>query len=124
MSQGEKKMGQEYRVQKVTTVVAGTDVRVREFVVAPGENIPWHRHSEITDWCYCLEGVVAAETRGRDGRAEASMLKLLPGQSCCIEPGIVHRLTNGSDRVCRYLLVQGGGKYDFNAVKDNGPIRP
>jgi quercetin dioxygenase-like cupin family protein len=124
MSQGEGNASQAYRVQKVSTVVAGTDVQVREFVVAPGENIPWHYHSEITDWCYCLEGVVAAETRGPGGHDEVSTLKLLPGQSCRTGPGIVHRLTNGGDILCRYLLVQGGGKYDFNTVEVNDPARP
>lgn len=106
---------QYYEVQKVKTVVAGANIQVREFTVAPNEEIPWHAHSEVTDWCYCLEGMVRAETRVPDG---VSTRMLAPGESCSIEPGIVHRLTSGGPGLCRYLLVQGGGRYDFKPQRD------
>ena len=105
-----------YEVQKIMTVVAGAGYQVREFTVAPGEAVPWHYHTEVTDWCYCLEGVVAAETRSRAAPETVTALRLAPGQSCCIEAGKVHRLANGGGAVCRYLLVQAGGQYDFNKV--------
>ena len=103
-----------YEVQKIMTVVAGAGYQVREFTVAPGEAVPWHYHTEVTDWCYCLEGVVAAETRRRAAPETVTALRLAPGHSCRIEPGTVHRLANGGGAVCRYLLVQAGGQYDFN----------
>jgi quercetin dioxygenase-like cupin family protein len=106
-----------YAVQNVATVVAGAGFQVREFTVAPGEEVPWHYHTEVTDWCYCLAGAVLAETRSASGAV--SSRPLAAGQSCRIEPGTVHRLANGSDRMCRYLLVQAGGKYDFNKI-DSG----
>lgn len=110
-----KPAGRPYEVQKVAVIVKGADVQVRELTVAPGEEVPWHFHTKVTDWCYCLEGVIKAETR--QPRTEASALRLLPGQSCRIDPGTEHRLTNGGDTVCRYLLVQGGGQYDFNKIE-------
>jgi quercetin dioxygenase-like cupin family protein len=106
-----------YEVQNVTTIVAGSGFQVREFAVAPGEEVPWHYHTEVTDWCYCLEGVVAAQVRDRATMGKITLRRLKPGQSCCIEAGTVHRLTSGSDSVSRYLLVQAGGKYDFNKVE-------
>ena len=109
-----------YSVEKITTIVAGNGFQVREFTVAPGEEVPWHYHSEVTDWCYCLEGVVAAQIRERDGAGKITQLRLGPGQSCRIEAGKVHRLASGGDTVCRYLLVQAGGKYDFNKVEASG----
>jgi mannose-6-phosphate isomerase-like protein (cupin superfamily) len=105
-----------YDVQKVTTVIAGTDVQVREFVVAPKEEIPWHFHTAITDWCYCLEGQVRAEIYEAADAGEITTVVLSPGESCRIDPGRRHRLTNGGMTLCRYLLVQGGGQYDFNKV--------
>lgn len=110
---------QPYQVQKVSVVVAGADIQVREFVVACGEQIPWHYHTVVTDWCYCLEGTVKAEIAEAGDAAGIKTLLLLPGQSCRIDPGLMHRLTNGGDVLCRYLLVQGGGKYDFNKVEDS-----
>ncbi len=38
-----------YIVKSVETVVAGRDIQARIFTLAPGEIIPWHSHSEITD---------------------------------------------------------------------------
>lgn len=108
-----------YAVQSVATVVVGAGFQVREFTVAPGEEVPWHYHSEVTDWCYCLEGVVAAQIRDRPAD-KVSTRRLRPGQSCRIEAGTVHRLTSGSRTPCRYLLVQAGGKYDFNKVNTAG----
>ena len=93
---------------------------MREFTVAPGEEEPWHYHTEVTDWCYCLEGAVLAETRNASGAVFSR--PLAPGQSCRIEPGTVHRLANGGDKTCRYLLLQAGGQYDFNRM-DTGTAR-
>ena len=105
-----------YEVEKVALVVEGAGFQVREFTVAPGEEVPWHYHTEVTDWCYCLEGRVAAQTRNRSTPDAVTTLSLAPGQSCRIEAGTVHRLANDGDAVCRYLLVQAGGQYDFNKV--------
>lgn len=104
-----------YSVQNIRVIVAGSDVQVREFTVAPGEEIPWHYHTRVTDWCYCLEGMVRAETRQTEA-STVSVQELSPGQSCHIDAGIIHRLTNGGTDTCRYLLVQGGGRYDFHKL--------
>lgn len=104
-----------YTVQSIRTIVAGSEVQVREFTVAPDEEIPWHYHTRVTDWCYCLEGIVRAETRRADAGA-VSVQELAPGESCRIDAGTVHRLTNGGAAACRYLLVQGGGSYDFHKL--------
>ena len=107
-----------YQVQRVDLVVAGPGFQVREFTVAPGEEVPWHYHTAVTDWCYCLEGVVAAQTRDGADPAAVTTARLAPGQSCRIPAGTVHRLTSGGESLCRYLLVQAGSPYDFNAVPD------
>lgn len=104
-----------YSVQNIKVVVASSDVQVREFTVAPDEEIPWHYHTRVTDWCYCLEGVVRAETRQTEGGA-VSAQELNIGQSCRIDAGIIHRLTNAGTATCRYLLVQAGGRYDFHKL--------
>ena len=115
MAEPKTAQSQPYRVQKVLVIVKGTDVQVRELTVAPGEEVPWHFHTKVTDWCYCLEGVINAETRQPSVPGQASAQRLLPGQSCRIDPGTEHRITNGGDTVCRYLLVQSG-EYDFNKI--------
>ncbi len=55
-----------YAVKEVETVMAGKDVRVRLFTLAPGHVIPWHSHSEIADEFFVLDGELTVETRGPD----------------------------------------------------------
>jgi hypothetical protein len=38
-----------YSVKNIEVVAKGVDVQARIFTLAPGEAIPWHRHSESTD---------------------------------------------------------------------------
>ena len=92
MTQG--KGAQPYRVQKVTLVAADGKVQVREFTVAPGEEVPWHFHTEVTDWCYCLEGVISAETRDRSAADKitarfGSLTKAATGAARCSSYPIV-----------------------------------
>ena len=88
-------------------VLQTPDIRVAEFALAPGEGQPWHRHSEVTDHFYCLEGMIEVEVR------DAPPQTLRPGDNCKVAPGSVHRARNANDGRSRYLLVQGVGKYDF-----------
>jgi quercetin dioxygenase-like cupin family protein len=89
-------------------IVQTDDVRVAEFTLAPGDGQPWHRHSEITDTFYGLEGLTGIELRDPPQRQI-----LRPGDTFSVPPGTVHRVRNAHDGTSRYLLIQGVGKYDF-----------
>lgn len=102
---------QPYKVRSIRVVAKGSDVLVREYTLDPGEAIPWHRHSEVSDCYYGLEGTVVIETRGPDGRTELGV-----GQSASVTPPTVHHVANPSARPCRFLLVQGVGTHDFVRV--------
>jgi len=105
-----------HAVSSVRLLTSGPKVQAREFVVEVGQTVKWHSHSRITDFCFCLEGVVvfeAANTESRTCREQS----LQPGEHCTIVAGIVHRLRAGSVP-CRYLLVQAGDKYDFNEASE------
>ena len=99
---------QPYKVRTIHVVAKGADVLVREYTLDPGEKIPWHRHSEVTDYYYGLEGRVVVETR-----APAARRELGAGQSATVTPATVHQVFNPAKSACRFLLVQGVGKYDF-----------
>ncbi len=80
---------------------------MREYVLDPGEFIPWHRHTQVSDRFYGLEGTTLVQTR--DERFE-----LRPGDSALVGAGTAHHVSNGvPGQPCRFLLVQGVGKYDF-----------
>ncbi|MGP1678875.1 MAG: cupin domain-containing protein [Burkholderiales bacterium] len=97
-----------YQVKKISVVAKGADVLVREYVLGPGESIPWHHHTQVTDHYYSLEGMVLIETR-----APAARRELNPGESASVTPPTAHHVSNSSGKPCRFLLIQGVGQYDF-----------
>jgi quercetin dioxygenase-like cupin family protein len=99
---------QPYKVRDIRVVARGADVLVREYTLDPGETIPWHRHSEVADDYYGLEGRVVIETRAPAARHEVGA-----GQTARVSPATVHQVSNRSGAPCRFLLIQGVGKYDF-----------
>jgi quercetin dioxygenase-like cupin family protein len=103
--------GAGYTVKSIEPVVIGSDVQARLFILAPGETIPWHFHSAVTDWYFVLEGALSIETR-----APADRQLLAVGDTYRIPPKTAHLIANRSDADTRFLLVQGVGPYDFLRV--------
>lgn len=100
-----------YKVRNIHVVAKSADVLVREYTLDPGEDIPWHRHTEVADHYYGLEGTVLIETRDPPARHE-----LGAGQHAVVTPPTPHHVSNPGSQACRFLLVQGVGKYDFVKV--------
>ena len=86
-------------------------VRVRILVLEKGQTTAWHHHTEVTDKMLCLEGAIAVEYQGPE-----ECVELGHGERCEVAVGRVHRVVNLTDKVAKYLLVQGVGRYDFNVV--------
>ena len=103
--------GRGYTVKAIERVAIGSDVQARVFTLAPGEEIPWHFHSAVTDWYFVLEGTLSIETR-----APADRRKLAVGKTYHIAPKTAHLISNRSESDTRFLLVQGVGPYDFLRV--------
>ena len=103
--------GQGYTVKSIEPVAIGSDVQARIFTLGPGEAIPWHFHSAVTDWYFVLSGLLSIETR-----APADRCELAVGEAYHIAPKTVHLIANRSDKDTRFLLVQGVGTYDFLRV--------
>lgn len=99
---------QPYQAARISVIAKGADVLVREYTLGPGEFIPWHRHTQVTDHYYGLEGTVLIETRVPAARRELNR-----GESATVTPPTAHHVSNSSDKPCRFLLIQGVGKYDF-----------
>jgi quercetin dioxygenase-like cupin family protein len=99
---------QPYKVRDIRLVAKGSDVLVREYTLGPGEVIPWHRHTEVSDYYYGLQGAVVVETRDPGVRREVRV-----GESTTVSPPTAHQVSNSGSEPCRFLLIQGVGKYDF-----------
>ena len=99
------------RAGKVNWIAKGSNVGVQERTLAPGQIIPWHYHTIITDTTYCLEGTVQIDLLGPPERVLLSV-----GQSHAIATNRPHQITPHGDESCRLLLIQGVGEYDRHPV--------
>ena len=93
------------------TLLSTETVQVRIMTLDGGAATAWHYHTEVTDRMLCLEGDVAVEYRNPPAR-----VALAPGDRCDVPVERIHRVVNLVEGPSKYLLVQGVGRYDFNAV--------
>jgi quercetin dioxygenase-like cupin family protein len=105
----------QYTVKSVEPIAMGTDVQARRFTLGAGEAIPWHFHSEVSDWYVCLEGRLTVETR-----APRHLVELAPGGTYSIPPKTAHLISNKGAEDCRFMLIQGVGRNDFHLVGQTG----
>jgi len=82
-------------------------VRVAEFELPPRTDGPWHHHSQVSEFCYCLRGQLVTEIEERQPAT------LDAGERCEIAVGVRHRVRNVAALGASYLVVQGVGPYDF-----------
>jgi mannose-6-phosphate isomerase-like protein (cupin superfamily) len=100
--------GPNYQVKRVEPVIVGSDMQARLFTLAPRDAIPWHCHSECADYYFVLEGALTVMTRKL--RREKTVRV---GKRYRIAPGTPHLISNRSGADCRFLLLQGIGKFDW-----------
>src|SRR6187397_2024592 len=99
------------RAGKINWIAKGSNVGVQERTLAPGDVIPWHYHTAITDTTYCLEGTVQIELLDPPER-----ILLSAGQRHAVPTRRPHKLTAHGTQDCRFLLIQGVGKCDRRPV--------
>jgi quercetin dioxygenase-like cupin family protein len=77
-----------------------------ETVVEPGfPGPPLHRHRELTDMFYVLEGTLTLTVDGEDVEAK-------PGTFACVPPGTPHTFANRSDAPVRVLNFNIPGGFE------------
>ena len=110
---GREEKHQAYTVSSRKWIAQGQDVHVKEFTLAVGEEVPWHHHSVIFDIFYCLEGSMTIEQADLSTGAEKPVIELAVGDSAKVDAGTAHRVSHPGPGRCRFLIVQGIGKYDY-----------
>jgi quercetin dioxygenase-like cupin family protein len=100
-----------YAIEELEIVAQVPDLRVVVLTLGPGEEVPWHWHSRVSDKIFCLEGTLEVEARVP---RERHLLR--PGERFDIAPKRAHVVRNAGSGTCRYLIVQGDGPYDFHKV--------
>ena len=100
-----------YRISGRYLVSEADGLRVQVLTLGPGEAVPWHYHSSVSDIFVGVEGTTVVETRAPRARHE-----LAPGEHCVVSPRTAHEVTAKDGRGCRFTVIQGVGAYDFVPV--------
>jgi quercetin dioxygenase-like cupin family protein len=100
-----------YQIAGRELVSEADGLRVQILTLGPGEKVPWHCHSVVSDIFICLEGTTVVETRAPRARHE-----LAPGAHCVVPPKTAHEVTGKDGAGCRFNIIQGVGEYDYIPV--------
>ena len=90
-----------YKIKKRERLAAVDGLRVSILTLAEREEVPWHSHTKIDDDFFCMEGPMQVETRQPDG------------ETFKVPAGRPHRVSGLNGCPCRFMIMQGVGKYDF-----------
>ena len=97
-----------YVTDDLNWILETPDVRVQILTLGSGQEVPWHFHTAITDSLACLDGPMVVKTRDLPEGIE-----LQAGETCTLLPKTPHQAAGKDGGPCRFLVVQGVGKYDF-----------
>jgi mannose-6-phosphate isomerase-like protein (cupin superfamily) len=116
-------MGPSDVVVKATGQETGGSFFLGETVIQPGfMGPPPHRHRELHDMFYVLDGTLTM-------RLDDETLSAGAGTFVCVPPGVVHTFSNTSDGPVRFLNFNtpaGWENYmrDLAAASQDGPLTP
>ena len=97
-----------YELDGRELIAQAAGLRVQVLTLGPGQCVPWHRHTSITDTFFCLDGPMVVETRAPEAR---QMLEV--GGRAAVPAGRPHFVSGVDAGPCRFVIVQGVGKYDY-----------
>ena len=105
-----------YEVAHREMVAEVANLRVVVLTLAPGQFVPWHYHSEITDTFFCLQGPMVIETGAVQSDSGRTTTELAVGESHAVPERTAHRVSGKDGGPCKFAIVQGIGTYDYVPV--------
>ncbi len=100
-----------YAVEDREIVAETPDLRMVVLTLGPDQEVPWHWHSHVSDHMICLEGPMVVEMR-----APRERIELTAGERCTVPVRRAHRVSGRNGGRCKFAILQGIGRYDFNPV--------
>ncbi|MEO3428396.1 cupin domain-containing protein [Pelagibius sp. CAU 1746] len=97
-----------YEVERRQYHLQRPGFRISELQLAPAQSVPWHRHTNISDTFYVVEGTLRLFLQDPK---EAVVLG--PGESYVVPPKRPHLVTNAGSGSMTILILQGVGEYDY-----------
>ena len=83
------------------------NARVAEYQIPSNSRGREHIHNNVFEELYCLSGRITVELEGQDDTV------LHGGDKVYIPKGSKHCTRNDTDEDARFLVIQGGGKFDL-----------
>jgi mannose-6-phosphate isomerase-like protein (cupin superfamily) len=104
----------DHEAERVQRYAERPGFRITELRMSPTQQVGWHRHTNVRDTFYVLEGRVRVTWREPD-----EQIDLGEGESWGpASPGRPHQVTNLSDEVATFFVLQGLGEFDFVSLTD------
>jgi quercetin dioxygenase-like cupin family protein len=100
------------RAERVAVHAQRPGFHISELRMGPNQRVPWHYHSCIHDTLYVLKGRIRISLQDPDEEVEVELGETFGP----IAPGRRHLVTNPTDDVATFLVLQGMGEFDFVEV--------
>ena len=97
-----------YEVERRALHAERPGFRISELQISPTQKVPWHYHNNVQDTFYVLVGRIRIFLREPDAE-----IALGPGEVFAVAAGRPHFVGNDADASATFLILQGGGEYDY-----------
>lgn len=101
----------DYTIKQTLVLAETPELRIIDLTLAPGECVPWHLHPDNDDLFIALEGRFEIREHNPD---RTTQMQALDRHN--VERRIPHTAVNTSTNDCRFLIIQGPGRYDFRRL--------
>ena len=82
--------------------------RISELQISPTQTVPWHFHNNVQDTFYVIAGRIQIFRREPNEN-----IALGPGEVFSVAAGRPHFVKNDGETSATFLILQGGGEYDY-----------
>jgi len=97
-----------YEVERRVRYGERPGFRISELQISPTQKVPWHFHNSTQDTFYVIEGCLRIFLREPNEE-----VKLGVGETFAVAPRRPHLVANGGENSATFLVLQGGGEYDY-----------
>jgi len=97
-----------YEVERRVRYAERPGFRISELQISPAQQVPWHSHTNIQDTFYVIAGYILLSLREPE-----EQVRLGPGATFSVPARRPHSVANDSQSSATFLVLQGGGEYDY-----------
>ena len=97
-----------YEVERRALHAERPGFRISELQISPTQKVPWHYHNNVQDTFYVIAGRIRIFLGD-----PAEETALGAGEVFSVAAGRPHLVKNDGDASATFLILQGGGEYDY-----------